>query len=50
VRQENQRLLVELAREGKNVAAEGGDPLILAAPTGIAALREAGFSIEIVPA
>ncbi len=52
VRQEEiTALLVELAREGKNVVRlKGGDPLIFGrANEEIAALREAGFTIEIVP-
>jgi len=52
VRQEEiSALLVELARDGKNVVRlKGGDPLIFGrANEEIAALREAGFSIEIVP-
>lgn len=52
VRQEEiTSLLVELARAGKNVVRlKGGDPLIFGrANEEIAALREAGFTIEIVP-
>jgi uroporphyrin-III C-methyltransferase/precorrin-2 dehydrogenase/sirohydrochlorin ferrochelatase len=52
VRQEEiSALLVELARAGKNVVRlKGGDPLIFGrANEEIAALREAGFAIEIVP-
>lgn len=52
VRQEEiTALLVELARAGKNVVRlKGGDPLIFGrANEEIAALREAGFAIEIVP-
>ncbi|MEK4034484.1 siroheme synthase CysG [Methylocystis sp. IM3] len=52
VRQEEiTTLLVELARAGKNVVRlKGGDPLIFGrANEEIAALREAGFAIEIVP-
>ncbi|MGJ0535355.1 siroheme synthase CysG [Methylocystis sp.] len=52
VRQEEiSALLVELAREGRNVVRlKGGDPLIFGrANEEIAALRDAGFSIEIVP-
>jgi uroporphyrin-III C-methyltransferase/precorrin-2 dehydrogenase/sirohydrochlorin ferrochelatase len=52
VRQEEiTALLVELARAGKNVVRlKGGDPLIFGrANEEIAALREAGFDIEIVP-
>jgi len=52
VRQEEiTALLVELARTGKNVVRlKGGDPLIFGrANEEIAALREAGFAIEVVP-
>jgi uroporphyrin-III C-methyltransferase/precorrin-2 dehydrogenase/sirohydrochlorin ferrochelatase len=52
VRQEEiTALLVELARAGKNVVRlKGGDPLIFGrANEEIAALRAAGFEIEIVP-
>ncbi|WP_442753667.1 siroheme synthase CysG [Methylocystis sp. JAN1] len=52
VRQEEiTALLVDLARAGKNVVRlKGGDPLIFGrANEEIAALREAGFDIEIVP-
>jgi uroporphyrin-III C-methyltransferase / precorrin-2 dehydrogenase / sirohydrochlorin ferrochelatase len=52
VRQEEiTALLVDLARAGKNVVRlKGGDPLIFGrANEEIAALREAGFEIEIVP-
>jgi len=44
-------LLVSLAREGKNVVRlKGGDPMIFGrANEEIAALREAGFSVEVVP-
>ncbi|QGM98744.1 siroheme synthase CysG [Methylocystis parvus] len=52
VRQEEiTALLVDLARVGKNVVRlKGGDPLIFGrANEEIAALREAGFDIEIVP-
>ncbi|HEY8163796.1 MAG TPA: siroheme synthase CysG [Methylocystis sp.] len=52
VRQEEiTALLVELARAGKNVVRlKGGDPLIFGrANEEIAALRAAGFDIEIVP-
>ncbi|MCC3243916.1 siroheme synthase CysG [Methylocystis sp. WRRC1] len=52
VRQEEiTSLLVELARAGKNIVRlKGGDPLIFGrANEEIAALREAGFTIEIVP-
>jgi len=52
VRQEEiTALLVELARAGKNVVRlKGGDPLIFGrANEEIAALREAGFAIEVVP-
>ena len=52
VRQEEiTALLVDLARAGKNIVRlKGGDPLIFGrANEEIAALREAGFEIEIVP-
>jgi len=52
VRQEEiTALLVKLAREGKNVVRlKGGDPMIFGrANEEIAALRAAGFSVEIVP-
>jgi uroporphyrin-III C-methyltransferase/precorrin-2 dehydrogenase/sirohydrochlorin ferrochelatase len=52
VRQEEiTALLVDLARAGKNVVRlKGGDPLIFGrANEEIAALRDAGFDIEIVP-
>ena len=52
VRQEEiTALLVELAREGKNVVRlKGGDPMIFGrANEEIAAMREAGFDVEIVP-
>lgn len=52
VRQEEiSSLLVKLARDGKNVVRlKGGDPLIFGrANEEIAALRAAGFAIEIVP-
>lgn len=44
-------LLVQLAREGKNIVRlKGGDPMIFGrANEEIAALREAGFSVDIVP-
>ena len=44
-------LLVKLAREGKNVVRlKGGDPMIFGrADEEIAALRAAGFEVEIVP-
>jgi uroporphyrin-III C-methyltransferase/precorrin-2 dehydrogenase/sirohydrochlorin ferrochelatase len=52
VRQEEiTQLLVDLARAGKNVVRlKGGDPLIFGrANEEIAALRQAGFDIEVVP-
>ncbi|MCX7900268.1 MAG: uroporphyrinogen-III C-methyltransferase, partial [Methylocystis sp.] len=52
VRQEEiSALLVKLAREGKNVVRlKGGDPLIFGrANEEIAALRDAGFTVDIVP-
>ncbi|WP_408631766.1 siroheme synthase CysG [Methylocystis borbori] len=52
VRQEEiTALLIKLAQEGKNVVRlKGGDPLIFGrANEEIAALRKAGFAIEIVP-